>query len=1053
MVANILAYLQIEEAVGLRDPLTILALIGSVSAVIVTLTTSIALLVVARSNSRLKQEVEAERVRREEERMRREREIEAARQKAQEAQRIRDLADQYRRLLSSDKFISQLKILTMTRSLDLVNVYVQLVLHHQTRPDFINEDLLKAESLRDPNLLLRASQLQLEKRANAAMPPDEAIRVYKRCVIVGDPGAGKTTLLKYLALKSASRQLSGLSDVPIHIDLNVFANSEVLASPGEPDPRLLLDFAAQEWYERYKFPAKDAYEYMHANLQTGNAILLLDGLDETLIGTKMKAAEQSYNRIIHLILNTANQYPQAYIVVTSRIAGYQQHLPIPGFTELEILDFRLRDIEQFVNNWFSNDPEKPEPRLALGLNKELEQNLRIQSLASNPLLLAIVAIVYKDNEELPDCRADFYKECMEILLIKWNKDSGRRRKRNLPYILKKEDKQRLLSEIAWHFHQKGQRFFTRDEILSVIREHLEKRCHQSVEKAEIILEEIAEQTGLLKEYAYERYGFLHLTLQEYFASQQMIYNKENDFSTFIAHIEDSWWEEVLLLYVSKIDIEEQKRLIRTLMEHENHTTTSYNALFHERLLLVGRCLAATNRIEELWNPISDCLFELLLTSPYSLTRHQASDALAELGVYDEKINKQLIDIIGDDQLDICVRISVIDAFSSLYSSFLVEQLAMYLANDLLHPEIRMHIALVLGKSAARFVADQLIMLLERDWLDDDIRVCIAMALGESGETSLTSRLVPLLMNKHIERGVKVRCSIVDAIGALRDTSAVPALRQLLSLKDELGFAIYWHLIIALASLGQIEHTFQLLPILYDDKGYAVWTRREIVEALGSLRLLSLVPDLLPLLTTNEIDWQVRVSIAIAISATGDRTIIPQLCEYLGDEWIDPNVRASIAAILASLCDKQHIPVLRRVYVDKDIYPQVYRSIFITRCKLGDDKTIRHLLKWLTDNTTELAERLAILDALAALQNNSVALQNNLVVPNLLVLLRNSQVPKAVRQSITLVLVPLANESAIIEKVKEELKTLLLTRNDIADDIYQALWMVHRRRSGTWAGKK
>ncbi len=92
----------------------------------------------------------------------------------------------------------------------------------------------------------------LERRASTALDPDEAIRKYQRCVIVGDPGAGKTTLLKFLTLSAADKKLKDLPDLPIHIELNAFAaNSEY---------HDLLDFASHIWDERYAFLKTDARE-------------------------------------------------------------------------------------------------------------------------------------------------------------------------------------------------------------------------------------------------------------------------------------------------------------------------------------------------------------------------------------------------------------------------------------------------------------------------------------------------------------------------------------------------------------------------------------------------------------------------------------------------------------------------------------------------------------------------------------------------------------------------------------------------------------------------
>ncbi len=132
------------------------------------------------------------------------------------------------------------------RLLEINNIYVRVRLHQEARSGYeLDPTIRKAEKMHDPNGLLEAGFKYLERRSSSAIDPDEAIRTYKRCVFVGDPGAGKTTLLKYLTLKAADHQLSGLPDLPIRIELNAFVSS------GHQD---LLDFAAADWDERYGFP-------------------------------------------------------------------------------------------------------------------------------------------------------------------------------------------------------------------------------------------------------------------------------------------------------------------------------------------------------------------------------------------------------------------------------------------------------------------------------------------------------------------------------------------------------------------------------------------------------------------------------------------------------------------------------------------------------------------------------------------------------------------------------------------------------------------------------
>src|SRR5205807_1748532 len=105
--------------------------------------------------------------------------------------------------------------------------------------------LLAAEARRDPNALLKAQHDYLETRIYVVLDPEDAIRAYKRCVLVGDPGADKTTLLKYLALKAARQQLNGLPDFPIHTELNAFAASRYSD---------ILEFISTRWDDRYGFP-------------------------------------------------------------------------------------------------------------------------------------------------------------------------------------------------------------------------------------------------------------------------------------------------------------------------------------------------------------------------------------------------------------------------------------------------------------------------------------------------------------------------------------------------------------------------------------------------------------------------------------------------------------------------------------------------------------------------------------------------------------------------------------------------------------------------------
>jgi len=243
---------------------------------------------------------------------------------------------------------------------------------------------------------------------------------------------------------------------------------------------------------------------MEKVLGEGKALLLLDALDETVIGEQSASAEDSYQRVSEAILLIATRFPLSPIVVTARKAGYQQRMSLTGFTELEVLDFGSEDIEQFIVKWFACFHDQHKEAAAVELNAKVQKNARIQALAANPLLLSLIVLVYEAQLDLPDRRAELYKRCVDVLLTEWDARRNIRRRR----AFKSEHKRQLLAELAWHFHQQGLRYFPKHELQAEIARFLPAVGLQA-EQFDDILQEIANENGLLKEQAHHWYGFLH----------------------------------------------------------------------------------------------------------------------------------------------------------------------------------------------------------------------------------------------------------------------------------------------------------------------------------------------------------------------------------------------------------------------------------------------------------------------------------------------------------------------------------------------------------------
>jgi hypothetical protein len=757
---------------------------------------------------RLRKELEAQYRTKEQEEQREETKAETLRLKMLLAQTNADRAKAYRQAVHADPRISRLQILDMSRPLEVTSIYVRVRVHQDLRNGFeIDKALLEAEAERDPNVLLKASFKHLESRVSSSIDPDEAIRKYKRCVFLGDPGAGKTTLLKYLTLKSADNLLIDLPDLPIRIELNAFAGS------GYQD---LLDFASAEWEEHYGFPRIDARIYMEENLLSGKALLLLDALDETVIGDTFEAAEVSYQRVADAIMQATTRYHQSPIMVTARKAGYQQRIPLVGFTELEVLDFRLEEIQQFVKNWFDcyEDPKKRSN--AADLNAKLQRNPRMQALAANPLLLSLIVLVYEAQLDLPDRRAELYKECVDTLLTKWDAKRNIRRRREF----KPDHKRQLLAELAWHFHLKGRRYFPESEVLAVIAEFLPK-VRLLPEQNGQVLAEIANEQGLLKEQARGWQGFLHLTLQEYFVAQYVTEHQQLD--TLLAHRGDPWWEEVLLLYAGFTT--DASLLLHQLLVYDNNGYLK-DDIFYSDLLLVGQCLAARPTIHDvsLWEKVITELFEALVVSIYSLTQENIAGALAAIG--GQEINTRLLRLLSDEQVDTKLRQRIADALGNLGDRSVVPELLRLLSDKGVEKLVLWNATVLIGSIGDRSVVPELLRLLSDEQVDTELRQRIAEALGNLGDRSVVPEMRQLLSDKKI--AISLRGSIAFALCKLGDRSVVPELRRLLS-DEQVDTSIRESIAIALGTLGNDEESVRVMATLLltsdiaDTIHRALWT--------------------------------------------------------------------------------------------------------------------------------------------------------------------------------------------------------------------------------------
>jgi len=906
----------------------------------------------------------------------------------------------YRKALHSDPRIARLHLLEMTRPLEVTDSYIPLRLYQDPRPGYDLEWVVQSDYR---HALMMAHRRPVERRTRIAFAPEHELCMYKHAVIVGAPGTGKTTLLQYLTLQALAQQLKGLPDLPIHIALPAFARS------GHRD---LLAYAAAGWEERYGFPQAAALDDIQEQLQDGDALLLLDGFDETGAGTTNEPAENASFQISKAITDLATRYPQAPVVVTARKADSHQRTRLAGFAELEVLDVRPDESNPFVERWFASQPDPSRRGMAPEFLAQLERTPRMQVLAANPLLLSLLLIVYDERRALPERRAALYDQYVETQLTQWDASRALRRM----HAFKPEHDRQLLETVAWHFHQQGQCSFPEHALLEVIAAYL-PTIGLPPEQNGQVLAELAAENGLFQKQARGWYGFVHLTFQDYFVARYALDHQELDL--LLRRRDDPWWEEVLFFYAGRIP--DASLLLQQLLGL-TPTHLQQDDLFHTNLILAGRCLAAadpTVRHHALSQEVVTRLFQVLKTTRYALTQTQVAETLAEMG--ETAVYTQLVQLLSDEQLDWRLRERVAEVFGQLGERSTVPQLVQLLikeqldarvrqsikkalgqlgerssrwrlvplfADERVEPRLRQQIAEAFGKAEERSIAPQLVQLLSDEQLDPSVRGSIAEAFGQLGERSIAPRLVQLLSDEQITWSV--RESITYALKELGERSIAPQLVQLLS-DEQLNTYVRQRIAEALGELGERSVAPQMVQLL-SDRQLNPRVRGSTAVGLAQLGERSIAPQLLQLLTDRKLDQSVRQSSAGALGQSGDRSMVPQLVQLVSDRQLDQSIRATIAHALGQLGGRSVAPQLVQLLSDEQLHPQVRESIVYTLGWLGERSIASQLVQLLSDEQEDWSVRVRIPRVLGQLGERSIR-------PQLLQLFSNEQLDWSMRLQI------------------------------------------------------
>lgn len=393
----------------------------------------------------------------------------------------------------------------------------------------------------------------LESISGKRFPALEAVKQFDKLLILGRPGVGKTVFLKYLALQCSSGEFEA-QRVPMFVSLKDFAEL--------PERSSLLEYINQQ-IGYYGIAVPQPAEQL---LQHGRMVLLLDGLDEV--------GSQNSKQVVQEVQRFSTQFPLNRFVLSCRIASHEY--TFAQFTEVEVADFDCEQIDFFVHQWFTREDS------AMGdwaVDKShLAANQPLRELATNPLLLTWLCLIFRDcGKSLPN-RSELYREGLHILLKQW--DSKRHIEREqIHRKLSLWHKEVLLSHIAWLTFSRGSYFFSQGELAQRISDYLSNLLHGAAQPTmlqldcEAVVKEFEAQHGLLVERARGIYAFSALAFQEYFVARSIVdsatpQSLEVSLKKLANHCLEPRWRETFLLTSEMLH--QPARLLKLMKQQIDH---------------------------------------------------------------------------------------------------------------------------------------------------------------------------------------------------------------------------------------------------------------------------------------------------------------------------------------------------------------------------------------------------------------------------------------------------------------------------------------------------
>jgi len=411
----------------------------------------------------------------------------------------------------------------------------------------------------------RRSSLELHDGDGHILYPDEIMkRAFKKrrmLLFIGDPGAGKTTLLKYYALCALEQSPKLGFGIPLKV---FYLPLRELVRDKESNSYASLPANLASWVAKHHQTITASL--FESWLRSGDSLVLFDGLDEI-------SNTEERKKVCRWIDGAWAGFSKARFVVTSRATGYRKEEGVElevDHERADVQDFTLEQQERFLRSWFtaaflgepreegsdeaecerrkSTEAEERTTTMVAHLNDEKHKGLR--QLAAIPMMLQIMAILWKDRDYMPENRLKLYEASLDDLL------EFRDKRRNIKPLLSASHARQVLAPVSlWMQATLQKDEASKVDMHTAMQKWLDTlNTRETPPDAPLFCDFLVKRAGLLVESGGEEYLFRHKSFREYLAGVQLKQDRPYEqLRKLVTHFGDDWWTEPLRFFIASVD--------------------------------------------------------------------------------------------------------------------------------------------------------------------------------------------------------------------------------------------------------------------------------------------------------------------------------------------------------------------------------------------------------------------------------------------------------------------------------------------------------------------